>query len=243
MPTSSPFDSHRAALIAGLRNTIPMLVGAIPFGLLFGALATTAGLSLWTTMAISALVFAGSAQFIAVGLFAQGTTAALIVLTTFIVNLRHALYAASLLPYLRHLPQRWLAPLAFTLTDETYAVTIKQFHEHPGDPRRHIFQLGSSLGMYTNWQLCTFIGAVAGARIQSVGDLGLEIAMAVTFIGIVVPLLNNLPMIISALAAGVIAISLSELPHQLGLFLGALAGVAVGFALETWSRKSERHRT
>ncbi|MEM6987727.1 MAG: AzlC family ABC transporter permease, partial [Pseudomonadota bacterium] len=199
MSAQPHFESHRSALLAGARSMIPMLVGAVPFGLLFGALASAAGLPLWATMAISLLVFAGSAQFIAVGLIAQGTGAALIVLTTFIVNLRHALYAASLLPFVKHLPQRWLAPLAFTLTDETYAVTITRFRAHPDDPRRHVFQLGASVSMYINWQVCTLLGALAGQQIDGVGDLGLEIAMAVTFIGIVVPWLRSVPLVVSAL--------------------------------------------
>ncbi len=209
-----------------------MLVGAIPFGLLFGALATAAGLPLWATLATSLLVYAGSAQFIAVGLVSQGTAVALIIATTFIVNARHALYAASLVPHLKHLRQRWLVPLAFTLTDETYAVTIPRYNRADNSPNKHWFQLGSAAAMYSNWQLCTLLGALAGAQFQGLADIGLEVAMAVTFIGIVVPLLRSAPMLLSAVTAGVVALLCNGLPHQLGLFIGAIAGILAGFTLE-----------
>lgn len=96
----------RTALL-GARDTIPMLIGALPFGIIFGTLAVSSGLSAGATLAMSALVFAGSAQFIAISLIASGTGLVVILLTTLIVNLRHMLYSASMLPYVRHLPQRW----------------------------------------------------------------------------------------------------------------------------------------
>jgi predicted branched-subunit amino acid permease len=103
-----------------------MVVGAIPFGIIFGAVAVTGSrpLSPAAAMGMSLIVFAGSAQFIAAGLYGQGAGLAIIVLTTFIVNLRHALYSASLAPYMQRLSQKWLLPLGFWLTDETYAVVV-----------------------------------------------------------------------------------------------------------------------
>ena len=110
-----------------MRDTFPLLLGAFPFGLIYGALAATSGLGTAAGMAMAALVFAGSAQFIAVGMVAAGVPVVIIILTTFIVNLRHLLYSATLLPHLRHLPQKWRIPLAFWLTDETFAVTVRRF--------------------------------------------------------------------------------------------------------------------
>ena len=100
-------------LLRGARDTVPMLIGALPFGLIFGTLAVASGLSLPATLLMSALVFAGSAQFIAVSLVASGAGLVVLLLTTFIVNLRHMLYSASLMSHVRHLPQRWKIPLAF----------------------------------------------------------------------------------------------------------------------------------
>ncbi len=226
--------SARSEFFAGMRAIIPLVIGATPFGMLFGALAVSVGLSWWATMGLSLIVFAGSSQFVAAGLVGQGASVGIIVLTTFVVNLRHALYAASLGPYLRHLSHRWLAPLAFLLTDEAYAAVIHRFEQADESPNKHWFYFGGALLMYVNWQLWTVAGIVTGQRLKSVGDLGLEFAMVVTFIGIVVPLIRRWPMLVCALVAGAMALLLNGLPHQLGLILAALCGIVAGVLIENF---------
>lgn len=226
--------TRRGEFVAGARDTIPLLVGAAPFGVIFGALAVTGGLSPAATMAMSLFVFAGSAQFIAAGLVAQGVGLGIIVLTTFVVNLRHALYAASLGPYMRGLSQKWLLPLAFWLTDESYAVVIRRYPQDDGSPYHRWYHLGSSVVMYVNWQCWTLIGLIAGTQLEGVAELGLDFAMVVTFIGIVVPLIINRPMLVCAVAAGVTAILTYNLPNQLWLMAAALVGIAAGMAAENW---------
>jgi 4-azaleucine resistance transporter AzlC len=224
-------ETPRRAFIAGAKDTIPMIIGAIPFGIIFGAVGVSAGLSPAAVMGMSLLVFAGSAQFIAAGLVGQGVGVAFIVLTTFIVNLRHALYAASLGAFMSKLSQRWLLPLAFWLTDETYAVVIRHWSE-PEAKHRRWYHLGSALAMYTNWQLCTLIGLVAGTQLEGLADLGLDFAMVVTFIGIVVPLVRTRPMLLSAVVAGVVAVLAYGLPNQAGLMVAALMGIMAGVLAE-----------
>ncbi|MBQ0777430.1 MAG: AzlC family ABC transporter permease [Pseudomonas sp.] len=222
----------KSALI-GARDTIPMLVGALPFGIIFGTLAVSSGLSATATLAMSALVFAGSAQFIAIGLIASGTGLLVILLTTLIVNLRHLLYSASLLPYVRHLPQRWRLPLAFWLTDESYAVAHRHYLS-PEEPLvdKHWYFLGSCLAMYSNWFVCTLMGVLLGRSLPGMAEWGLDFAMVATFIGIVVPLLRTRPMLVAALAAGAVAVAAHGLPYKLGLMLASLVGVMAGIAAE-----------
>lgn len=217
----------------GMKDTIPLIVGAIPFGILFGALGINGGLSVWALIGMSLFVFAGSAQFIAVGLIQNGISASFIILTTFIVNLRHMLYAASLGPFASAFPQRWLFPLAFWLTDETYAVVIRRYSDAqaPQEHRRW-YWLGSALLMYTNWQVCTLVGIWAGTQLENLAEWGLDFAMVVTFIGIVVPLVNSRPMLLCAFAAGVAAIRFDDLPNQAGLLVASLVGIAAGVAYE-----------
>jgi 4-azaleucine resistance transporter AzlC len=238
-------DSHsrRSEFWRGARDTFPLIVGAAPFGIIYGALAIGAGLSPWAAQAMSLFVFAGSAQFIAVGLLAGGAALPLILLTTAVVNLRHALYAASLAPYMRGWPQRWLVPLGFWLTDETYAVVIRRYANEDPAPHGRWYQLGSSLAMYANWQLCTLIGIVAGAQLVGLAELGLDFAMAVTFIGIVVPLLTTRPMLAAAAVAGVVALLAHGLPSQFGLIIAAVAGIAAGVLADAWApqRKGPAH--
>lgn len=215
----------------GVQHTLPMIAGAIPFGIIFGAVAVNGDLSAAGTLGLSVFVFAGSSQFIAVGLLSQGASIALIVFTTLIVNLRHALYAASLAPYVKHLPQRWLIPLGFWLTDETYATTIA-YYPKTDSPHRHWYQLGSSVAMYANWQLCTLVGVIAGTQLEGTSEWGLDFALVVTFIGIVVTMIVSRPMLICAITAGLVALAAHGLPNQLGLMVGALAGIMAGLAAE-----------
>lgn len=225
----------RREFLHGARDTVPMIVGAIPFGILFGALATSAGLSFYATMAMSLFVFAGSSQFVAATLIGQGVGIAVIVMTTFIVNLRHALYSASLGPTFKGLKQKWLVPLGFFLTDETYAVVIKRVNESPDSTNHHWYCLGSSLAMYGNWQLCTVIGITAGNALENLSSWGLEIAMIVTFIGIVVPLITRFPMLVASVVAVSVALLTREMAHNFGLIVASVAGVTAGYLAELYS--------
>lgn len=235
-PSTTAQASRMAEFWAGFRMTIPLIVGAIPFGIIFGALAVTRGLTPNAASAMSAFVFAGSAQFIAAGLVASGASTALIVLTTFVVNLRHALYSASLAPHMKHLPHRWLLPLGFWLTDESYAVVINRYNQPDASPYKHWFFFGSALPMYVNWQLCTYIGIRAGQSIHDPQRWGLDFAMAVTFLGMLVPSLRSRPILICVLVAGVSSILFYELPNKLGLIVAALVAVGAGILAEWWSQ-------
>ncbi|MFZ4816003.1 MAG: AzlC family ABC transporter permease [Phototrophicaceae bacterium] len=221
------------SLWQGARDTFPMMVSAAPFGLIFGlqAVSASVGLSLWATLGMSLWVFAGSSQFIALTLLAQGATLPVIILTTFVVNARHALYAASLVPYLRGVNWRWIAPLAFWLTDETYATVI---HRWNADDMQYKvwYQLGSSLAMYINWFAWTALGALAGARFAQAANWGLDFAMVVVFIGIVVPMLTRWPMVACGIVAGVVGVLANGLPYNLGLLIAASAGILTGIAVE-----------
>jgi 4-azaleucine resistance transporter AzlC len=208
------------------------VVGVIPFGIIFGAVAVTSGVSPGGALAMSAIVFAGSSQFIAAGLVAGGAPLLVIVLTTLVVNLRHALYAASLAPHVKHLPQRWLAPLGFWLTDESYVVTIARYNKPDPSPHKHWYFLGSTVFMYSNWQLCTIIGIVAGQAIPNPAAWGLDFALVVTFIGMLAQFVRNKPAFAASAVAGVCALLAHGLPNQLGLLLAAVLGIAAGVIVE-----------
>ncbi|HMA35510.1 MAG TPA: AzlC family ABC transporter permease [Chloroflexia bacterium] len=223
----------------GVQATGPLVVGAIPFAIIYGAVASTSGLSPLGAVAMSALVFAGSAQFIAANLLAAGTSVALILLTTLVVNLRHLLYAATLAPHLKHLPQRWLLPLGFWLTDESFVVVVSRYRQPDAAPYKHWYHLGSALFMYTNWIGCTVLGVLAGQHIQDPQSWGLDFAMIVTFIGMLVPFIRSRPVLVAVLAAGISATLTYSWPNKLGLIAAALLGVGAGVIAETYQA---RHR-
>ena len=229
--------------LAGARDTIPMLVGASPFGLIFGTLAIASGLPVWLTLGLSALVFAGSSQFVAVSLIGSGAALPVIWLTTFVVNLRHALYSATLLPYARALPARWRWALAFWLTDETFAVVENQLRHRTSLNDGAHYWLGSSLAMYFNWQLWTIAGVLLGQSVPGLATWGLDFAMVATFAAIVALQLRERPVLFAAFVAGTAALLARALPYKLGLMLAAVAGVGAGMLAEAWLRRTEIPKT
>ena len=236
-PPSGP--GRRTELLLGARDTLPLLLGAAPFGLIFGALAAGSMLGGAGALAMSALVFAGSAQFIALSLLAGGAGVAVIVLTTFVVNLRHMLYSATLQTGVARLPQRWRVLLAFWLTDETFAVVHHRYVHDDAAPFRHWYVAGSGLAMYVNWLAWTAAGVLLGQASPALTHLGLEFALVATFVGIVVPLLRDRPTIAASLSAAAVALLARDLPYKLSLLLAALAGVAVGVWLEERAARGE----
>jgi len=229
-------NSPKAQFLAGVRTEIPIVLGVIPFGLIFGVLAANAGLPSMLAWSTSQIIFAGSAQFLAIPLIQQGAPATILILTTFIINLRHLLYSASLSPHAQHLPIRWKLLLSYLLTDEAYTPTIVQYqredmpHEHT-----HWFWLGTGLTLWASWQITTGLGIFLGAQLPD--GLGLEFTLSLTFIGLIVPTLTRWPSIGAALSAGVIAVGTAELPFRLNLMLAALIGIGVGLLLEARERE------
>ncbi|WP_244158588.1 AzlC family ABC transporter permease [Caballeronia fortuita] len=208
-----------------------MMIGAAPFGVIFGTLVTASPLALWHGQLMSLVVFAGSAQFIAVGLIASHASFAVILATTLVVNLRHVLYSATLAPYVAHLPRRWRWALAGVLTDEVFAVAYAHYQKRPpGETGPHYF-FGSGVAMYLNWQLWTLLGLLFGAAFPGLKSLGLDFAMVATFIAIIVPQLVAVRFIAAAFASGVLSFAWQDWPYKLGLLAAVFVGVAVGMVL------------
>jgi 4-azaleucine resistance transporter AzlC len=233
--------SPRNEFLKGIKADLPILVGVIPFGLIYGVLALDAGLSPGEALAMSAIVFAGSAQIIATQLFGTGTPALVIILTIAIVNLRHALYSASIAPYVKKLTPTWKWGLAYLLTDEAYAVSITHYQEgeqpqssssYPGK-YKHWFFLGAGLTLWTTWQLSTAAGIFIGAQVPE--SWSLDFTLALTFIALVGPTLKDRASLGAALAAGLMAVLTFTLPYKLGLVIAALVGILVGLVIERYA--------
>ena len=218
--------SPGAAFRLGVRALLPMHLGVAPFGVIYGVIALQSGIPPLAAILMSSIVFAGSAQFLLAQLVGAGAPALLSVGAVGLLNLRHALYSASVAPVLAHLPQRWKVLLAYLLTDEAYAAAIPYLLVHPRPVNAHWILFGSGFALWFGWQLATIAGVLLGAQLPS--DLGLDFALPLTFIAIVVPMLTDHARIWAALAAGVCALVLAALPWKLGLFAAALTGIAVG---------------
>jgi 4-azaleucine resistance transporter AzlC len=221
-----------------MRAQLPILLGTSPFGVIYGILAMEAHLPVPVILAMSLIVFAGSSQFIAAELFKSATPGLIIVLTTFVVNLRHMLYSASLAPYVKHLSKPWKYLLAFLLTDEAYAVTVIHYEKNTPEaartasPNQHWYFLGAGLTLWVSWQMSTIVGVVVGAEIPA--SWSLDFALPLTFIALVIPVLRDRPAVFAALTAGIVAVVTHALPYNLGLMAAVLAGIAAGVISERW---------
>jgi 4-azaleucine resistance transporter AzlC len=226
---SSPRPSSLSEVALGARDTLPILVGVVPFGLVFGALALEVGLTPAETQGLSLFVFAGSSQFVAVDLIARGAAPAVILFTVFMVNLRHAFYSASFAPIFAWLPRRYRAGLAWLLTDEAFAVTSARLRRGPA-AQAHLYFLGSGLALWATWQLSTFGGISFGARIPE--SWSLDFVLPLTFLAMLIPSLIDRPAWVAAVAGAVLSLLFNDLPYGLGLVLATVLAVGLGVVVE-----------
>lgn len=211
----------------GIKATLPIMIGVVPFGLIYGAAALKAGIPASIAQAMSVIVFAGSAQFIITRLVGADTPALVIILTAFIVNLRHMLYSVSLVPHLKDLSSRWKWLLSYLLIDESYAVAIARYQDQQDEiTHKHWYFLGAGLALWSIWQVCTAAGIILGAQIPE--SWPLDFAIPLTFIALVVPMLKDRADVLAALTASGVVLLAAGLPYKLDLIVAAFAGIAVG---------------
>jgi 4-azaleucine resistance transporter AzlC len=219
----------------GIQRALPIVLGYVPIGFAYGVLAGKSGLSETNILLMSLIVFAGSAQFIAVGLFASGTGPAAIILTTFVVNLRHMLMAAALAPYLDGWKRRYLAFFSYQLTDETFAL-----HSSRAVDLKECREEALSLNMTAqfSWVMGTGFGIVASGLIGDVKPLGLDYALAAMFIGLLVGQCQNKIRILTAVLSGGIATGLYLLGlHQFHIIFATVIGATLGLGVEQWIKR------
>lgn len=228
-------SDRRHQLWQGIKTELPIALGVTPFGLIYGVLALAAGLPPLLAQAMSAIVFAGSAQFIGVQLIGAGTPGAVLLFTTFVVNLRHLLYSASLAPRLSHLSRTWRWLLAYLLTDEAYVVTALHYgQEYLANGGRHWFFLGAGVTLWVCWQISTALGVFLGTQVPP--SWSLDFTLALTFIGLVIPALKDRPNVSAAVTAGIVAVLTNAAPYKLGLMAAAITGITAGVLLERSGR-------
>ncbi len=221
---------HVRSFWAGVRAEFPLLIGVFPFGMIYGTLALSAGLSPLAAQMMSSIVFGGSSQFVAAQLIHEAVPGLVVVATIAAVNLRHMLYSASVAPYVKNLSLRWKALLAYLLTDEAYAVTIVHYQEQGVTPTSHWFFLGAGLALWTTWQVSTAFGIFLGAAMPA--SWPLDFALPLTFIALVVPALKDRPAAVAAASAGLVSLMVYGLPYKLGFIVAAIVGICLGLMME-----------
>ncbi|MEO5966424.1 MAG: AzlC family ABC transporter permease [Candidatus Limnocylindrales bacterium] len=226
-----------------LIDSAGIAVSAIGFALVFGLAARNAGYSLLEASAMSVFGFAGAAQFAAVGYVAQGLPWAPIVILTFFLNARHALYSASLAPRLRHVPFLQRAAMAHVLTDEAFALAATHFHrlgrvDVPG------YWIGAVLGVFIPWNLATIAGYLLGSAIPDPSALGLDIVFPAAMAGLAVGLMTGRREVAAAGSGAAIGVLLSlAVGPGVGIVAGGLIGPLVGMAVPVPANPEPAGRT
>ncbi|WP_254537424.1 AzlC family ABC transporter permease [Halomarina litorea] len=224
---------RRASFLAGVRAVAPIMLGIVPFGLVAGAAVVAAGLPPRIALGMSVVIFAGASQLAAVELIEAGAPGLVVVATVLVINLRMMMYSASLAQYMDRLGLARRFPLAYLLTDQAYALSVARFEEVDRESRdvsRPWYYLGTAAPLWVVWQICTVVGAVAGASVPESVPLGF--AVPLTFLAVLVPALKGRSTGTAAVVGGCVALALTWLPFNLGLLAGATAGIAGGAVAE-----------
>ena len=223
---------------AGFAEMLPACVGMVPFGIVCGVGAAAAGVSIWAALGLSAIVFSGAAQILAVQLLAAGAPVLVIILTCFVAGLRFLMYSAAMAPHLRPLPPRWQQALAFLLTDQAFAASIRRFDTagHPREGALHF--LGGGLALWLCWQLTNVVGYYTGSLIPA--SWSLDFAVPLCFIALLAPALRSVPNVVSAVVAGVVVLATAGVPMRLNLIIAGVAGIVAGTLADAWRAPKAR---
>ncbi len=216
----------------------PIVLGYVPIGFAYGILALKSGLSAQNVVLMSLLVYAGASQFIAAGLFAAGAPAPSIVLTTFVVNLRHLLMSASLSPHLNTWRKGELAAFAYELTDETFAVHAARVSS---GPLNKVEAFWVNAVAQIAWITGSWLGVVGGQFIPDPRPWGLDFALPALFVALLVLQIRDWVQVGVALITGAIAVALTVLGmDQWAVILATLAGATLGMGWERWNKARSR---
>lgn len=225
-------NAHQLRL--GLIKTLPLALGAFPFGVAYGVVAIQAGLTVPETMLMSLVVFAGASQFMAVVMIASGVGIPLIVASTLLVNLRHLMMGLSLSPYLTEATPWWQRIVAFGMTDESYITSVTHYRDQVEEQGNPYFMLGSGGSIYVAWAIASLVGALAGHAISDPLKWGLDFAMPATFLTMLLPQIVSRRMaVVVAVSAVVATASYVLVPGKWYIILAVVAATLTGVVLET----------
>lgn len=218
-----------SAIRAGVRDGMMFNLACIPFYLAAGIVMAQTIVDPAVSIAAGGIIYAGTAQLVAVQLLDSGVAIPLVVLAIFIVNARLLLYSASMGPYLGAWSRRERLAGAFFLSDPAYALMVARF-ERPGGAGSRGEQLGYYFSMgvvlWAGWVVMLAVGVLFGGLIPS--WVPLELAIPLTFLLLLLPLLKDHAGVVAAGVGGIAALLAGGLPYGLGLIVGAVAGMAAG---------------
>lgn len=227
------------AFLRGLIAASPMTVVVGPFAVLFGVVATEAGLNVLETMLFTISVFAGASQFAALQTMQENAPVIVVLATALAVNLRMVMYSVTLAPHFGGLPLRSRALMAYFLVDQSFATTVAEIDRKPdmtAAEKRAVFY-GAVVAVAPLWFVASFAGAMIGRALPP--EYALDFALPITFLAMVAPMLRSLPHLVAAGVSIVLSLLLAGMPYGTGLLVAASVAMAAGAGLERWREGRE----
>ena len=216
--------------LKGFKDTSPLMIPVVPFGIIFGVLAIELGLTPITTIAMSIIIFGGASQIIFLQLFSAGASSLVILSSVGAVNSRHLLYGTVLSEHLSELNLTWKIIVSYFLVDQAFAVSNEHFKKNKDDKYKYFHLLGGGLNCWMIWQITTIIGIYLGSIIPE--KLGLTFAIPLTFLALLVNDFRKFINVIVIIVSGLVAtLGFNFIPYKAYVIVAALAGLFTAFIL------------
>ena len=224
----------KSAYWMGVRDGAPFILVAAPFAVLFGVIATEAGLNLFEVMSFSFVVIAGAAQFTALELMQKEAPTLIVLISALAVNLRVAMYSAAITPYLGTAPLWQRVLMSYMLVDQSYALAHAKFEDAPSMsvPQRTAYYFGTCTLVMGAWFICSFLGAALGTQLSP--SIPIDFALPIAFLSMIAPMIRSLSHLVAAITAIVVSLICINVPYSLGLIIAGFAGMAAGSRTEVW---------
>ena len=223
--------SYKKSIISGIKKSIPVILGYIPIGISYGILALQTDLSPYLIVGMSVFVFAGSSQLIAVNMLTAQAAVIPIIMTTFLVNLRHILMSASLSLHFKKTPQKLLPVLGFLITDESFALgntLLKEEKENKG-----LFFLSMGVSAYLGWVLSSGAGVIIGRYLLNFKIPVIDFVLPAMFIILLILQINErMDVVVSILAAVLSIVFYFYLPGNWNIIAATLTAAVAGVIIE-----------
>ncbi|MEM6307322.1 MAG: AzlC family ABC transporter permease [Pseudomonadota bacterium] len=225
-------QSHHRIFWKGITHSLPFIAVVVPFGFLFGVIATEAGLNIVQTMSFSLVVVAGAAQFTALTLLMDNAPTVVAILTALAVNLRMAMYSAALAPHLGPAPLWKRALVAYGLVDQAFILSDTAYQKHTdwSVDEKLAYYAGSTVLIIVLWMIVTYAGGMVGTALPE--WLALDFALPMTFVAMIAPGLRTPAHMVAAGVSVLGALTFAFVPYGLGLLLAALCAMAAGAEVE-----------
>ena len=220
----------RGEFLAGAKALLPILLGVVPFGMLSGIAVVQTHIPPVSGFVMSLLIFSGAALIVALQLISTGAPALVVLFSAIVINMRFMIYSASLAPLLRRLSAGRKGLLAYLLSDQAYAASIRHMSESSFPDVAWLHFLGSGLTMWLGWQVSVGIGLFVGARLPA--SWSLEFTIPLTFLALAVPAIKDRFTAAAAVIAGAAALLARDAPFNSGLVIAALVGILAGMLFE-----------